>query len=373
MDELSLLRRIRAEVPEASADALHRGRAALLERAQDAPAAPAVSTAKRRHPVRWLGLGAIGTVGAAALILTLVATNVLGLAGWRGGAESAAAAVLDRAALATITSSDPVLQPGQYLLVGTDAVYRATVRPDGGGGDEHTSVTFLTIERDKLYIPADRSGDWVWVRGLTEPYKSFSDEGARLAQEHYARMLADTGGEPEMLRAPRGEFYGSAGRYDDLGDLPRDPQQLLNYIYKATLGAGRSADGEALVWIADTLRTGRVPADLRAALYRAAAGIPGVEITEQVANLDGRTGISIGRVETVDGTRQDIIIDPATGSLIGEREVLVREALGLPAGTTTAFTAVTTSVVDSAPAGGTPNGRFDRDGCRMIEPGNFQC
>lgn len=370
MDELSLLRRIRADVPEASTDALRRGRAALLERAQDAPVAP---PAKRRHPVRWFGLGALGVGGAAAVVLTLVATNILGLAGWRGGADAAAADVLDKAALATITSSDPVLQPGQYLLVGTDAVYRATLMADGGEWDANKAVTYLTISHDELYIPADRSDDWVWVRGLTEPYKSFSDEGARLAQEQYARMLAETGGEPELLRAPRGEFYGSAGRYGDLGDLPRDPQQLLNYIYKATLGAGRSADGEALVWIADTLRTGRVPADLRAALYRAAAGIPGVEITEQAANLDGRTGISIGRVENVDGTRQDIIIDPATGSLIGEREVLVREALGLPAGTTTAFTAVTTSVADSAPAGGTPNGRLDRDGCRMIEPGHFQC
>ncbi|MCC9205782.1 hypothetical protein [Arthrobacter sp. zg-Y769] len=43
--------------------------------------------------------------------------------------------------------------------------------------------------------------------------------------------------------------------------------------------------------------------------------------------------------------RQEIIIDPATGQPIGEREVL----RGIPAGTATAWTAVTTSVVDSAP------------------------
>ncbi|MDQ1130727.1 CU044_5270 family protein [Microbacterium sp. SORGH_AS_0888] len=358
MDELSLLQRIRTDAPEPSADALRRARAALLERAEaESDATRPVPRPKHRHRARWLGLGALGTA-AAALTVTLVATNVLGVAGWRGGADAAAAAVLDKAALAAITSADPVLRPGQYLKIDTTAVYRYVGFRSDTDVDGQPVIAYLTIERNQLYVPADRSLDWVWVRGNTEPYETFSPEAAEVAQKRYEQSIAEFGTGPDILRAPGGAFYGNSSR-PDYAALPRDPQQLLNHIYDTTRGAGRSPDGEALVWIADILRSGTVPADLRAALYRAAAGIPGVEITEQTANLDGRTGVAIGRVETVDDTRQDIIIDPSTGALIGERQVALGDTFGLPEGTPTGFTAVTTSVVDSAPAGGTPNGRAD--------------
>ena len=45
----------------------------------------------------------------------------------------------------------------------------------------------------------------------------------------------------------------------------------------------------------------------------------------------------------------DIIIDPATGLLIGEREVTLTAGETFPAGTATAWTSVQTSVVNSAP------------------------
>ena len=384
MDELSLLRRIRSDVDGPEQAALDRGRAALLERAgaeagMDARAgqvvrgagvrgtAPdaAAAVAKRRHPVRWVGLGALG---AGALAVALIATNVLGFAGWRGGAEPAAADALQAAALAAVENSDPVVAPGQYLLVETDAVYGNTTYTEAGD-----YVSYLTMNRDKLYVPSDRADDWVWVRSFREPYASFNAEGKALAQKSYDEEVAEADGVPELLRAPDAQFYGNS-TVPDFDALPRDPQQLLNYIYKVTAGGGNSADGAALGWIADTLRTGVAPADVRAALYEAAAGIPGVEITEQVANLDGRTGISIGRVESADNSRQDLIIDTQTGALIGERRVeLTDEGWGFPAGTTTGFTAVRTSVVDSAPEGGTQNGQFDREGCVDKGNGNFQC
>jgi RNA polymerase sigma-70 factor (ECF subfamily) len=299
----------------------------------------ATSTPHRRRTATWIGFSALG---AGALTVALVATNVLGFAGWRGGADSAAASVLESAAIATLQASDPVLAPGQYLLVQTDAVYAAT--GEGAG--------FLESYHDELYVPADRDDDWVWMRYARTPIQTFGPESEALAKA----MEGSTS--DELLRAPGGSFYGGSptqisGDYDD---LPRDPHQLLNQIYLKTLAAGRSRDGEALVWIADVLRTGTVPADLRAALYEAAAAIPGVTVTEQQATLDGSTGIAIGRVETVDDTRQDLIIDPTTGRFIGEREVTLKAAAGLPAGTATSSTAVTTTVVDSAPDGGTQYG-----------------
>jgi hypothetical protein len=71
-------------------------------------------------------------------------------------------------------------------------------------------------------------------------------------------------------------------------------------------------------------------APTRAALFRAAALIPGVTLTEDSATLDGTTGVAIGRVEQKYGVRQDLIIDPVDGEMNGEREVATRD---LPDGT----------------------------------------
>lgn len=75
----------------------------------------------------------------------------------------------------------------------------------------------------------------------------------------------------------------------------------------------------------------------------------GVRIVDDAATLDGRTGIAIGRHEANWMTRQDIIIDPDTGLLIGERRVLTFPQGGMPAGTTISWTAVTTTVAQSVP------------------------
>ena len=124
-------------------------------------------------------------------------------------------------------------------------------------------------------------------------------------------------------------------------------EQLLNRIYLLTVGQGQSPDGQALVFIADRLRSGIVPADLRAAFYEAAALIPGVTIVESQATLDGRTGVAIGRDEgSIE--RQEIIIDPSTGLYIGERLVTLAGMNEIPSGTVVSWSAVTTSVTDSA-------------------------
>lgn len=226
--------------------------------------------------------------------------------------------------------------------------------------------------------PLDRDDDCVWLRGTSKPFETFGPESKKAADEQWAQVIADNRADcQEKLRAPGGRFYSyeNAHSPEALDDLPRDPNRLLNHIYRVTLLAGPSPDGEALVWIADTLRSGAIPANLRAAMYKAAAMIPDVEVTEHTANLNCRTGIAIGRLESSNGIRQDIIIHPASGQLIGERQVLTKadKIAGYPAGTVIASTAITTAVVDSAPGGGTVNGSMDEDGCTQTAPGNFQC
>jgi len=346
-DELTLLRKVRDDVAEPSTTAIIAGRAALL----DAAAPRAAQATRKRRALRRAGWTSLGVVGAAGIAAALVLTNIVGLAGWRGGADPAAADTLTSAAVAAIHNADPVVGPGQYLKIETNAVgivQTSTVDQPG------RFISYELASTDQLYVPADKNDDWVWVRPASTVYKTFGAESAQLARNQVEQQTKEFPNGDGTLRAAAGGFYGSPAVVSPtaLAALPRDPHQLLNQIYRMTLGAGSGPDSEAFVYIADTLRSGIVPADLRAALYRAAALIPGVSITEKQANLDGRIGVAIG---IADGpvTRQDIVIDPSTGLMIGERSVYLKAADGLPAGTVAGFTAIRTSVVDSAPAGGT--------------------
>jgi hypothetical protein len=336
MDELTLLRTVREDAAPASDDTIDAGRRALVERIGSRPP-------KRHRRLKRAGWISGGTVVALGVGATLVLTNVVGLAGWRGGADAAAAESLGRAAAATITASDPVVGPGQYLKIDTVAVY-------AGVEDDSTS---LAHQDGQMYVPADHAGDWVWVRDPMTVVQTF---GTAPEDVQGGPSSSD---EPEIIRAAGGAWYNGRPTAWGLDALPRDPQQLLNYIYRVTIGQGPSPDTEALVFIADTLRTGVVPADLRSSLYRALAGIPGVTISDRQATLDGRTGIAFGRDEPAWGERQEVIIDPTTGLMIGERQVALTDHTlpGVPAGTVVGWTAVTTTVVDSAPAGGSICGR----------------
>ncbi|MFG6444456.1 CU044_5270 family protein [Microbacterium sp. P07] len=389
MDEISLLRRSRNDIPERAPAAITRGRAALFgqidgetpvalfsQLGDDTAFAPLPSR-RRRRTAAWAGFSALG---ATALVGALVATNVLGGPGWQGTAEPAAAAALESAAVAALQVSDPVVSPGQYLLVRTDAVYGATGtleedadrirRENNGNVQPEDLVSFLEKMRDEVFVPADREDLWVWVRCMRTPVETFGPRSEALAAQQM-RESAEVGAADILQHLPGGIFPGGSayGSYNggngssgDYDALPRDPRLLLERIYQLNGSSGQSRDGQVLVWIADTLRSGIVPADLRAAIYQAAALIPGVTITEQEATLNGTTGIAIGRLETASNRRQDIIIDPATGGFIGERYVQLDGAGGFPPGTVTGWTAVTTVVVDSPPT--------DTSTCSDAAPGS---
>tara|TARA_B100000378_G_scaffold123273_1_gene99473 strand:+ start:2025 stop:3080 length:1056 start_codon:yes stop_codon:yes gene_type:complete len=342
MDEISFLRRVRTEIPDRSPEAVTAGRAALFEAINDADRRPTASQRPRgSQGGRWVTVSAVAGVAA---VVGVVAVSVVGVGGGEG-ADPAAASVLEDAASATLRFDDPVVGEGQYLLVESDGV-------SVGAGHLSQEVTayFLGGVHSELYVPADMQGDWIWVQCAAVPVETFGDESEELAD-------IMTGDDVDMFRrAPGGELYEDANLIGnvDYATLPRDPDALLERIYELTTAleggpAGQSRDGAAMTFIADTLRVGTVPADLRAALYRAAARIPGVTITADQATLNGTTGIAIGRLEAEANLQQDIILDPDTGQFIGEREIAIDGDDILPPGTTTASTAVTTRVVDAAP------------------------
>jgi hypothetical protein len=185
--------------------------------------------------------------------------------------------------LGAINARDPVVGPTQYLKVTSRGVHISIVELS-----DRRRVHYYTSDLMEVWIPGDPSRPWV-LRRTTEPYRfpSAADERALRAEGAVSPRSV------ELLRARDGAFYGPVqGSWQTptrqfLAGLPRDPEGLLRRIYRDSKGQGPSKDGEALVYIADVVRSGIVPADLRAALFRAATSIPGVGVVEGRANLEG--------------------------------------------------------------------------------------
>lgn len=104
--------------------------------------------------------------------------------------------------------------------------------------------------------------------------------------------------------------------YRLLQSLPTDPRTLLNLIYKQTAGAGQSPDQEAFTTIGDLLRESIAPPEVSAALFRAAALIPGVTVVPSAVDAAGRPGIAVSF--SSNGEQSEWIFDKQTLQMLGE-------------------------------------------------------
>lgn len=313
-------------------------------------------TGFRANPPRLGRRVLLASAAAALLVGGVIVADVVRPGS--PGATAEAAEVLNNAADATIRTSDPVVGPGQYLLVDTKAVYSYANMTVPG-----ELYTWLVSQDEQLYVPADRSGEWVLNQDPSVPVQFFDEASRQFAEKQRMELedpargpIATTPYTDPLMRAPGGNFYDDEQTIfnnmplgEALDTAPRDPKALLDFIYQRNAGKGATAEEQAFKTIAEALGTGVIPADLRAALYEAAALMPEVTVLDRQATLDGRTGISIGMNKADHLARVEMIIDPDTGLLIGEREVLLEDWAGMPAGTSPAWTAVTTSVVAEAP------------------------
>ncbi len=126
-----------------------------------------------------------------------------------------------------------------------------------------------------------------------------------------------------------------------LQGLPRDADALLARLREDNPGSWFGPFNAAVT----ALRTTLVPAELRAAFYRALTALPDVSLDEDAVNVDGHACLAI--VHDAGRTRTELMIDPADGQFAGERDTLRDDSrCGLRAGTVISTTAVRTAVVD---------------------------
>lgn len=397
MDELDILTAVRSNPPPPSTALLADIRHQIAQR--EIGHTGTVSIARPRsqtgHRLAWrAAVGTAATVAAAgtALIVT-TATNSgsnpatpqagpgsLGTATGQAPAPAyrTVAQFLDLAATRALQVGDPTPGPGQYTYVHTHAWGQGAIAARG------CTAVYETEGQYQTWIPASADGTWYWRYTRPTATKFFDAASKQCVQQQGPHILDRhvelyTGRDGEITKdvtpGPGGEPMGPPGPAswdnptpDWLAGLPRDPAALRASLYADSPtgvkpGSGLSRDTVAFGRLADVLASGLVPADLRAALYRVATTIPGVTLVDHEADLDGRSGIAVGRVESSGTLRQDLIFDTAGGQFLGEREVAVRayttsgdsgtganavHSTGptIPAGTVVSSTAVTVAVSD---------------------------
>ncbi|MEU7583864.1 CU044_5270 family protein [Streptomyces sp. NPDC041068] len=114
--------------------------------------------------------------------------------------------------------------------------------------------------------------------------------------------------------------------YRNLQKLPTDPVNMLDWLHKESEG-GSGEDQATFTLVGDLSHESLMPPEQAAALWLAAAKIPGVELIDDVVDVEGRHGVAIAREDQ--GIREELIFDKETKQFLGEREVAVED---LPSG-----------------------------------------
>ena len=243
MDELTMVRDLGRETPEPDAGQLAAGRAALMAEAGRGP---------RRKRIAYGGLAIAGLATAVAGVLVLPRTETV-----PQGQMLPASQVLELAATAALAQPDVQPRPEQFL-------YRKAVGPDGKPLFEIWKSVDGT--RDGKVINYEQGDD------------SFTLDGCVGGSED---NIPEQGGGcvPDPAYLPK---------------LPSDVDGIRAYLQKRNDQETqdiRSNSTAKDIW--DLSSNHYLRSAQRAALYRAAAEVPGLKVVRGAKDAAGRTGTGI--------------------------------------------------------------------------------
>lgn len=279
---------------------------------------------------RWRALAGMGIGGlaAGAAVTAIVVGSVVA----PPAAPSASAAdVLNDAAKATLTATvlDPA--PGQYIRI--QEVSTLTIgwtaeeeSPDGGFWDSRESGTTASVRQSRsLYVPADRSDDWVEdyaesteLLALTGPDAEQAEKG--LDQLEFSVRVEVYPGGLQSITEVDGAEPGTVDQIARNGlscyydEMPREPRLLVewldNYAYTTPSACPPPQ-------ITEPVDFNLAPAELRATMFQALALVDGA----RVERIDG----DITTIAFPDGGESNwmetVNVDTAQGLIVGRGTV----------------------------------------------------
>ncbi|MEU9926471.1 CU044_5270 family protein [Streptomyces anulatus] len=131
--------------------------------------------------------------------------------------------------------------------------------------------------------------------------------------------------------------------------MPTDPDELLAYLRAHVRKDAEQETDQIVFEQIGVLLGGVLPPRTAAALYRAAADIPGVEEAPDAKDAIGRTGLGIAREDTAHGNRTEWVFDEDDYSFLGSRVYRTKDAPYAKAGALLHSTAeIDHAIVDKA-------------------------
>jgi hypothetical protein len=115
---------------------------------------------------------------------------------------------------------------------------------------------------------------------------------------------------------------------EHVDSLPTDTAALRKVVEGRASQSKRQVDAEMFVVVGDLLRETAAAPRVRAALYRVAATIGGIEFLGDMTDHAGRAGVGVAHTE--DGVREILVFDPATSQFLEERQVSLVAVDGAP-------------------------------------------
>jgi hypothetical protein len=284
-------------------------------------------------------------VAAAGTVTAVVAVGVLAMVGWLpvGGDHdgpldvpaASAAVVLDRAAQAAMRTTSVVPAQGQYGFVQVETGSVVGTGSAVGTRRPSWNVWVQASEVKSDWYRADGSGRERIVRTSASFLTRRDRAIARAHRMTLARLTATFPRVIDGAFSTRGAQSVGLLPYWQIGRLPTQPAALQRALERLLLASAGAAQGSLMrqmradpaglfAPISQFLFLPTSP-QLRAALFRVLAGLPGVQLLGHQRDRLGRSGIAVAVTEGgPDLVREELLFDPVTSNLLQAETVELR-------------------------------------------------
>jgi hypothetical protein len=237
---------------------------------------------------------------AAIVAITTTVAIAVSLIGPFGGGL-AAATELRRLATIALSTSTPDVRPGEFLFVESDELRRERI------ASVETGSSYTLISRLHIRTWIGRNGG---MFRLTEVIASdFATENDQRVWAETDRSPIPRAGEVRRERTPPGESF-----WVDVSRLPENASTLLTELRSRSVVPQAPGDDQVFLVVGQLLAQGDGPPEVRAALFRAAARLNGVEVLGDLPDPLGRPGLALAM--DVGSLRTQLIVDPETAHLL---------------------------------------------------------
>jgi hypothetical protein len=293
-----------------------------------------------RHTAQLRRRLRISVAVLASVTAVVVGLTALGFWGNTPAADAQAVRILNHAASAALQRPAPHIRPSDFVF--TRVVEMAATI---GGPNHHPLVSHTSVLREQWLSASGRRKGLLHERPFSIPLGHPTGRWRSIVLQAcvHGHLVPPGSG----WHTQGGTGYGRCRPVPaDLRHLPTTEPAMRRYLYHHLAGQN-PPDQQAFITAGDLIRYNYIRPAALAAIFRAVAHIPGVTVVHGAVSANGRRGIAVQRIYR--GVSDQLIFDPATYTVIGEREVVVGPGTGVKVGTIMDLTTIiTTRIVHSA-------------------------